>query len=109
MLESDVMRLAMIALSERGHLIFRCNVGLFYTKDGRAQKTGLPVGFPDTFGATSAGNFFAIEFKAPGGRLRPEQRVTLNALRARGIRAGVARNTEEAIAIAEGDAISAAL
>lgn len=104
------MRLAMIELSRRGHLIFRANVGLFYTKDGRPQQTGLPVGFPDTFGARKDdGAFFGIEFKKPGGRLRPQQRVTLNALRARGIRAGVAFSIEDAIAIVECDAISAPL
>jgi hypothetical protein len=99
------MRSAMIALSARGHVIFRANVGLFYTKDGRPQQTGLPVGFPDTFGATKGGDFFAVEFKAPGGRLRPQQRTTLNALRARGLRAGVAYSIEDAILIVEGDAI----
>ena len=106
--ESDLMRLAMIELSARGHLVFRANVGLFYTRDGRPQKTGLPVGFPDTFGARATdGAFFAIEFKIKGGRLRPDQRQTLNAMRARGLRAGVAYSVEDAISIVEGDAIFA--
>ena len=108
--ETDIMKLAMIELSRRGHVVFRANVGLFYTKDGRPQKTGLPVGFPDTFGSRHPDNaFFAVEFKKPGGRLRPEQRTTLNALRARGIRAGVAYSIEDAIRIVESDAISAPL
>lgn len=105
MLESDLMKLAMIELSRRGHLVFRSNVGQFFTKDGRPVRTGLPVGFPDTFGARQTdGAFFAVEFKMPGGRLRKEQRDTLNAMRARGIRAGVAFSIEDAIAIVEGDA-----
>lgn len=109
MIESDLMRLAMIELSRRGHLCFRANVGQFFTKDGRPVRTGLPVGFPDTFGARPDGQFFAVEFKIKGGRLRKEQRDTLNALRARGLRAGVAYSIEDAISIAEGDAILAPL
>jgi len=35
MRESDLMRSIMLALSGAGHFVFRCNVGLFYTKDGR--------------------------------------------------------------------------
>lgn len=103
--ETDLMRLAMIELSKRGHLALRANVGQFYTRDGRPVRTGLPVGFPDTFGARHPdGAFFAVEFKMPGGRLRPQQRDTLNALRARGLRAGVAYSIEDAISIVENDA-----
>lgn len=110
MIESDIMKLAMIELSKRGHICFRANVGQFFTKDGRPVRTGLPVGFPDTFGARHPdGAFFAVEFKMPGGRLRPQQRDTLNALRARGLRAGVAYSIEDAISIVENDAISAPL
>lgn len=99
------MKLALIELSKRGHVAFRANVGQFFTKDGRPVRTGLPVGFPDTFGARHPdGAFFAVEFKMPGGRLRPQQRDTLNALRARGLRAGVAYSIEDAIAIVENDA-----
>lgn len=107
--ESDLMRLAMIELSARGHLVFRANIGQFFTKDGRPVRTGLPVGFPDTFGARPDGQFFAIEFKIKGGRLRPEQRQTLNAMRARGLRAGVAYSVADAVSIVDGDAISAPL
>lgn len=103
--ETDLMRLAMIELSKRGHLALRANVGQFYTRDGRPVRTGLPVGFPDTFGARHPdGAFFAVEFKMPGGRLRPQQRDTLNALRARGLRAGVAYSIDDAIRIVENDA-----
>lgn len=109
MLESDIMRLAMIELSARGHLALRANVGQFFTKDGRPVRTGLPVGFPDSFGATKSGDFWAVEFKKPGGRLRPEQRTTLNALRARGIRAGVAYSVEDAVSIVESAANTAPL
>lgn len=48
--EGDLQRLIMIELSARGHFVARGNVGLFYTKDGRPCRTGLPVGFADTFG-----------------------------------------------------------
>lgn len=105
--EIDIQKLAMIELSARGHLIFRSNVGQFFTKDGRPIRTGLPKGFPDTFGARADGAFFAIEFKKPGGKISTEQRQTLNAMRSRGIRAGVAYSVEDAIRLVEGDAISA--
>jgi hypothetical protein len=50
MTEAGLMREIMVALSADGHAVFRANVGLFFTKDGRPVRTGLPVGFSDLFG-----------------------------------------------------------
>jgi len=90
------MRLIMLALSEDGHGVFRANVGLFYTRDGRPVKSGLPIGFSDLFGFRPDGRAWFIEVKSATGRLRPEQTLFLEAMRARGAIAGVARSVQEA-------------
>ena len=91
------MREIMIALSADGHAVFRANVGLFFTKDGRPVRSGLPVGFSDLFGfrAGDARAFF-LEVKTPTGRATPEQEAFLEAMRRRGARAGVVRSVDEA-------------
>lgn len=85
--------------------LYRANVGVFKTLDGRVVNTGLPKGFPDLFGyRLSDGKFIAIEVKAPRGRVRLEQEQVLNSLISQGIPAGVARSVEEARhIIMEGD------
>lgn len=58
------MRSIMLALSADGHFVARANVGLFFTKDGRPVKTGLPVGFSDVFGhMKSNARAFYLEVK----------------------------------------------
>lgn len=94
--EGDTMRQIMIALSADGHAVFRANVGLFYTRDGRPVSTGLPPGFSDLFGFTPQGRAFFLEIKSPAGRLRPEQAAFLDAMKKRGALAGVARNVQDA-------------
>jgi hypothetical protein len=95
--ESDLMRSIMIALSADGHAVFRANVGLFFTKDGRPVSTGLPVGFSDLFGfrAGDARAFF-LEVKTPIGRATAEQRAFVDAMQRRGALAGVVRSVEDA-------------
>lgn len=94
------MRQIMLALSERGHFVARANVGLFFTKDGRPITTGLPPGFSDLFGhrAGDAMAFYA-EVKTQTGRVRPEQKAFIEAMRKRGAIAGVVRSVEEALAL----------
>lgn len=96
------MRAMMAELSSRGHYVERCNVGLFYTVDGRPITTGLPVGRSDLSGfrRDDAVAFF-IEVKLPGGRIRKEQQTFIDAMLARGAIAGFARSVEEAIALVE--------
>lgn len=97
MTEGDIQRQIMIALSEDGHAVFRANVGLFLTKDGRPVKSGLPTGFSDLFGHRAGdARAFYIEIKTPTGRVRPEQTAFLAAMRARGAIAGVARSIQDA-------------
>lgn len=97
MTESDLMRAVMIALSAEGHVCFRANIGLFYTKDGRPVSTGLPKGFSDLFGMTKCGRFFALEVKTKTGKIRPEQAQFISAMEKRGGIAFIARSTEQAL------------
>lgn len=94
--EADLMRQIMLALSEDGHMVFRGNVGLFYTRDGRPVKSGLPVGFSDLFGYTRQARPFFLEIKTDTGRVSKEQEAFLSAMRQRGAIAGVARSVEQA-------------
>lgn len=96
------MREIMLALSDAGHFVTRANVGTFFTEDGRAIKTGLPVGFSDLFGyrAGDAVAYF-IEVKTATGRASPAQLAFLAAMRARGAIAGIARSVDEAIALVD--------
>lgn len=98
MSEAAILHECMLALSRAGCAVFRANVGLFFTKDGRPVRTGLPPGFSDLFGATSDGRFFVCEVKAARGRMRAEQERFLDAMRERGIIAVVARSADEAVA-----------
>lgn len=97
--ESDLMRQIMLALSEDGHMVFRGNVGLFYTRDGRPVKSGLPVGFSDLFGYTRQARPFFLEIKTDTGRVSKEQEAFLSAMRQRGAIAGVARSVEQAVSM----------
>ena len=94
--ESDLMRAVMVALSLDGHQVFRANVGLFFTKDGRPIRSGLPVGFSDLFGFTADARPFFLEIKTETGRLRIEQKTFLAAMRKRGAVADVARSVQDA-------------
>ena len=93
--------------------IFRANVGQAWTgerierradgsviiRGARPFSTGLPSGWPPELAGTALPVFAAIEVKALGGRLRPEQEQILAALRSMGALCGVARSYEDAAAI----------
>lgn len=105
---------------------FRANVGQAWQGDAhrlpngdillknpRPFSTGLPQGFSDTFGMTPTvitpdmvgyliGWAHYIEFKTPTGKPTPRQSAFINAMKASGARAGVARSVEDALAIATG-------
>lgn len=55
------------------------------------------VGIPDTLGCYR-GIFFAIEYKAPGGRVRPAQRLTHRKIRKAGGRVCVPRSVADVVA-----------
>jgi len=94
--EADLMRSIMVALSQDGHAVFRANVGLFFTKDGRPVRSGLPVGFSDLFGFRPDGRAWFLEVKTPTGRASPQQLAFIAAMQGRGAIAAVVRSVEEA-------------
>jgi hypothetical protein len=95
--ESDLMRSIMLALSQEGHMVFRGNVGLFFTKDGRPVKSGLPVGFSDLFGFTNKVRPFFLEVKTESGRVSPAQKAFLIAMHQRGAIAAIVRSVDDAV------------
>lgn len=103
MKESDLMRQIMLETSAAGHLVFRANVGLFYTADRRPVPSGLPNGFSDLFGSRRGdAKSFYIEVKTATGRVSPAQTAFIEAMKKRGCIAGVARSIEDALLILEG-------
>lgn len=99
MKEIDLQNNIRIALNDIA-ITFRANVGVFFTKDGRPIRTGLPCGFSDLFGfRRSDGKIFFLEIKTEKGRLRKDQAHFLNTMKKLGAIAGVARSTDEALDI----------
>ncbi len=58
---------------------------------------GLPKGFSDLVFFGPGGKAAFIETKNESGRLRPEQQMFLERMRALGFSAGVARSVDEAV------------
>lgn len=102
MKESDIMRACMLALSEAGCLIWRQNVGTLKNAAGIPIKFGLCVGSSDLIGIAPGGRFLAVEIKTPTGKATPEQLRFIEAVRARGGIAGIARSPEEALDLLRG-------
>lgn len=101
MSETDIQNEIRLALNKIA-ITFRANVGVFYTRDGRPIRTGLPKGFSDLFGfRRSDGRIFFIEVKTKKGKLRDDQVQFLEAMKQLGAITGVARSTSEAIEIIE--------
>jgi hypothetical protein len=68
-----------VALSRKATL-FRNNVGVANMNGGARVAYGLGVGSPDLVGYIhGSARLFALEVKAPGGRIRPEQRCWIRA------------------------------
>lgn len=99
MIEHDIQNLIQIKLTENNCRVFRANVGKVKTIDGRWFDTGLPKGFPDLFGFTKDGLFFAIEVKSKTGRIRDDQIRFHEFLNNWNIVHGIARSTDDAIKI----------
>jgi len=79
------------------HAVFRANVGLFFTADGRPVKTGLPIGFSDLFGHRAGdARAFYLEVKTPKGRPTDQQLAFIAAMQKRGAIAAVVRSVDEA-------------
>lgn len=99
MREQDIQRLIMLALSEAGCLIFRNNVGVLKNAAGIPIRFGLAVGSSDLIGIAPGGRFLAVEIKTPTGKATTEQLRFIEAVRARGGIAGIARSPAEALAL----------
>ncbi|MEN9885718.1 MAG: hypothetical protein RL758_296 [Pseudomonadota bacterium] len=97
MTEADLMRAIMVALSADGHFVVRANVGLFFTKDGRPVRSGLPVGFADVFGHRAGdARAFYLEVKTATGRATEAQLAFIAAMKKRGALASIVRSVEDA-------------
>lgn len=101
MTETDIQNQIRCDLSRYG-TVARMNTGVFFTEDGRAVKCGIP-GMPDLLFIGPNGRVAWIEVKTPKGRPSEEQKRFLKMLQEKGHRAGIARNTEEALKIINGE------
>ena len=91
----------MIALSKAGATVWRNNVGALQDKTGRLVRYGLCKGSSDIIGICHDGRFLAVEVKTSTGQVRPEQILFIDAVIAKGGRAGVARSVDDALRILE--------
>lgn len=70
------------------------------TEAGRFKALGVKAGIPDLI-ALRAGQLFAIELKAPGGRVSEAQREMLAALEQAGAKTAVAFGLDDALDVLE--------
>ncbi len=88
--------------------LFRNNVGLFKTQDGRSVKTGLCVGSSDLIGFTSriitsdmigqkVAIFTAIEIKTVKGEVDEQQYKFVNMVTSHGGIASIVRSVDDAL------------
>lgn len=97
--ETDIQDNIRLALSKTC-VIFRANVGGFYTDYGGFVSTGLPDGFPDLFGFRKRdGKMVFIEVKTAKGRVRKEQAHFMEVMDGYDVLHGIARSVEDAEAI----------
>ena len=96
--ETAVQNKIMVALCEAGFTVFRRNVGLFYTQDGRMISIGTK-GESDLQGHRPDGKVFYLETKTLTGAKRKEQEIFVEAMQKSGAIAGFARTPEQALKI----------
>ena len=101
----------MLELSEAGSMMLRNNCGVLKNPAGIPIKFGVgnpggsdligitPVIITDDMLGRTIGVFTAVEVKTPTGKPTPEQTRFLEAVRARGGIAGIARSPAEALAL----------
>lgn len=98
MKEIEIQKEIMLALDQAGCLVFRNNVGLFWSLDKlRKVVCGLCKGSSDIIGMAPDGRFLAVEVKTPTGRPSKSQQNFITAVNHRGGVAFIARSKEEAI------------
>ena len=114
--ETQIQRKIMLALSEAGCTVFRNEtsgawLGKIIHKAGNQVTIanahmmvfGLAVGSSDLIGIAPNGKFLAVEVKTATGRAAKEQREFIEAVRASGGIAGIARNEQDALALISGE------
>ena len=99
--EGRIVNECLMALSEAGCLAWRNDTGALKT-NGRLIRYGLCKGSSDIIAIAPDGVFVAVECKTAKGRPTPEQTRFIQAIRAKGGRAGIARSGADAVAIATG-------
>jgi len=113
--ETQIQRKIMLALSEAGCTVWRNEtsgawLGKIIHKAGNQVTIanahmmvfGLAVGSSDIIGIAPNGKFLAVEIKATTGRATKEQLAFIEAVRAAGGIAGIARNEQDAINLIKG-------
>jgi hypothetical protein len=81
MSEADLMRDIQVALSAKGHRVFRNNIGMCQTREGQMIRYGVcNPGGSDLIGWTKDGKFLAVEVKVGIRKLTPEQDNFLKAV-----------------------------
>ena len=100
--EQNILNDCMIALSKAGATVWRNNTGALQDKTGRLVRYGLCKGSSDLIGICPDGRFLAVEVKTSTGQVSREQVLFIDAVIAKGGRAGVARSVDDALRILEG-------
>ena len=98
--EANILNDCLLALSACGCTAWRNNTGQLPDKSGRPIKFGLCVGSSDIIGIAPDGVFIAVECKTRMGQPTDAQVRFIKAVIARGGRAGIARNSDDAVQIA---------
>ncbi len=89
-----------VALSQKGAIPYRMNVGQFYTQNFTPIKIGIE-GTPDLLIICPNGKFLWYELKTATGKLRHDQEIFHEELRKLGHKVYVVRSVEEAVSIYE--------
>lgn len=100
MKEQNVQAACLMALSQAGCLVWRQDTGAYRAKSGALVRYGLCVGSSDIIGLSPDGRFLAVEVKTDAGRATEAQLRFIEAVRAAGGRAGIARSAADAVSIA---------
>lgn len=71
-----------------------------YVAAAALKRSGLTAGVPDLL-ILKAGDLYALELKAPGGRLTPSQRLVMDRMAECGAQVAVAHSLDEALVTLE--------
>lgn len=108
--ETAIQRHIMLALSDAGCIVWRNNTGQGYAgrvihssagtvtlADSRVIVFGLCKGSADLIGIAPGGRFLAVEVKTTKGKPTTDQQRFIDAIRAAGGIAGIARSSQDAL------------